>query len=68
MTTLMMICTIISIISFIFSMFALALGTYAAVIVIALRNSTHKIEWRPIEDPFKNTEEDEEDLMDEERI
>ena len=59
MEILILTCTIISVIM---SIFSLALGAYAAIIVIGLRNSTHKIEWRPIQDPFKNSEEDVEDF------
>lgn len=53
---------IFSIISIIMSIFALALGAYAAIIVVGLRNSTHRIEWRPVESPFTNSEEDVEEF------
>ena len=51
-----------SIVSLIISIFALALGTYAAVIVVGLRNSTHRVEWMPIKDPYVNKEEDVEEF------
>lgn len=59
MQVLTMICSIISVIV---SCFAIILGAYAAIVVVGMRNSTHKIEWRPIESPFENKAEDIEDF------
>jgi len=59
METLILVCTIISTIM---SIFALALGGFSVIMVVGLRNSTHRIEWKPIQDPFLNEEEDVEEF------
>ena len=59
MVELTVICSIVSVIM---SCFALSMAFKASCLVIGLKNSTHKIEWRPIEDPFKNLEEDVEEF------
>ena len=59
METLILVCTIISTIM---SIFALALGGFSVIMVVGLKNSTHRIEWRPVDDPFKNDPEDIEDF------
>lgn len=51
-----------SIISILISLFAIALGLNAIIDVRALKNSTHKIEWLPVKEPFQNKEEDVEDF------
>lgn len=33
--------------------------------VLALKNSTHKIEWMPVKNPYENKEEDVEEAFDE---
>jgi len=55
MQVLMLICSIVSLIM---SVIALIVGCISISIFVGLKNSTHKIEWRPIEDPYKNSEED----------
>lgn len=62
MEVLILSCTIIS---GIISLFAIGLSLTAIINVKALQNSTHKIQWMPIEDPFKNKEEDLEEAFDE---
>ena len=47
-----------SIISGIVSLFAIGLSLTAIINVKALQQSTHKIQWMPIEDPYKNQVED----------
>ena len=59
MQTLILTCTIIS---SVFSILALMLGGFSVIMVVGLRNSTHRIEWKPIQDPFKNDPEDVEDF------
>jgi len=59
MEVLILTCTIIS---GLISLFAIALSLNAIIEVKALKNSTHKIEWMPIQEPFKNKEEDVEDF------
>lgn len=51
-----------SIISGIVSLFAIALSLTAIIDVRALRNSTHKIEWLPVKNPYENTQEDMEEF------
>ncbi len=51
-----------TIISGIISFFAISLSLWAIIEVKALKNSTHKIEWKAIEDPFKNSAEDVEEF------
>lgn len=60
METLILTCTIIS---SVFSILALCLGGFSVIMVIGLRNSTHRIEWKAVPtDPFKNDPEDEEEF------
>jgi len=54
-----------SIISGIISLFAIALSLTAIINVKALQNSTHKIQWVPIKEPFENKDEDLEEVFDE---
>ena len=53
-----------SIISVIVSCFAIGLSLWSIVEHRAMKNSTHKIEWRPVQDPYQNKEEDLEDFAD----
>lgn len=62
MEALILIC---SIISGIISLFAIGLSLNAIITVKALQASTHKIQWMPIDDPYKNKEEDIEEVFDE---
>ncbi len=59
MQVLILTCTIIS---GVFSLIAIALSLTAIIIVMAMKNSTHKIEWMPVKTPYDNTEEDVEDF------
>ena len=47
-----------SIISGVFSLFAIGLSLTAIIEVKALKNSTHKIEWLPLKTPYENSQED----------
>lgn len=60
-----MLILICSIISGIISLFAIGLSLIAIIDVKALQKSTHKIQWVPIDDPYKNKEEDVEEVFDE---
>lgn len=51
-----------SIISGIMSFFAIALSLNAIIEVRALKNSTHKIEWMPVKNPYENSQEDVEEF------
>ena len=59
MEVLILTCTIIS---GLVSLFAIALSLNAIIEVKALKNSTHKIEWIPVKDPYKNDKEDVEEF------
>ena len=54
--------TVCSIISVIMSVIAIILGCISVSMIVGLKNSTHKIEWMPIKDPYKNAEEDVEEF------
>ena len=53
-----------SIISIIMSCFAIGLSLWSIIEHRAMKNSTHKIEWRPIQDPYENNTEDLETFAD----
>ena len=55
MQTLMLVCSIISLI---ISLFAISLSLIAVIKVEALNKSTHRIEWMPVKDPYQNKQED----------
>lgn len=59
MEVLILTCTIIS---GLISLFAIALSLTAIIKVEALKNSTHKIEWLPVKNPYENKEEDVEEF------
>lgn len=59
MQTLMLVCSIISLIV---SLFAISLSLISIIKVEALNKSTHRIEWLPVKDPFQNKEEDLQDF------
>lgn len=61
MQILILTCTIISVI---ICLFAISLSLWAIIEVKSLKNSTHKIEWLPVKDPFQNKEEDLEEFSD----
>jgi hypothetical protein len=49
---------VFSIISIIVSFFAIGLSLWSIIEHRAMKNSTHRIEWRPVQDPYENKEED----------
>ncbi len=51
-----------TIISILISLTAITLSLSAIIEVKALKNSTHKIEWVPVPNPFENKQEDVEDF------
>lgn len=55
MQILMLVCSIISLIM---SIFAISLSLWSIIEHRAMKNSTHRIEWRPIQDPYENKESD----------
>ena len=59
MEVLILTCTIIS---GLISLFAIALSLTAIIEVKALKNSTHRVEWLPVKNPYENKEEDVEDF------
>lgn len=59
MQILILTCTIIS---SILSIFAIALSLWSIVEHRAMKNSTHRLEWVPVKNPYNNNEEDMEDF------
>lgn len=55
MQILILTCTIISVIM---SIFALSLSFWSIIEHRAMKNSTHKLEWVPVKDPYSNSEDD----------
>lgn len=54
----------ISIISIIMSCFAIGLSLWSIIEHRAMKNSTHRLEWVPVKNPYDNKTEDLEDFVD----